>query len=307
MNTTPRKPDFFLVGAPRCATTAMFAYLGQHPQIFLPLRKEVHYFGSDLTRTPGNPWFVTNEQDYLALFKEAPESKIVGEASVLYLYSSQAAAEIKAFQPEAKIIIQLRNPIDMLYSYHGQNLLAVQEDIQDFQEAYNCVEQRRRRESIPRWCIMPEQLLYPDIAQFSAQVERYYDQFGRDRVHIMIYDDFRKDTKGEFSRLLSFLGVDPGFEPQFNSINSHRKVRFRWLQGQTQLPSLPIRLLLKLMSDKRGYHALIRLATLNSTPAKRLPLKPEFKARLKREFSGDIQKLGELLGRDLSHWVREQA
>jgi hypothetical protein len=304
MTNSPRKPDFFLVGAPRCATTAMFAFLSQHPQIYMPLRKEVHYFGSDLTRKPGNPWFVTEEADYLSLFDAAPESQIVGEASVLYLYSKNAAAEIKAFQPDAKIIIQLRNPIDMMYSYHGQHLLSVQEDIEDFEEAYRCVEERRQLKRMPRWCIMPQQLLYPDIAKYSEQIERYYEHFGREKVHIMFHDDFRQDASGEFAKLLSFLGVDSDFLPSFDSINSHRSVRYRWLQGQTQLPSLPVRMLLGLLPDRYAYLVLIHLATINSKPAKRSPLRPEFRLQLAKEFKEEVDKLSDLLGRDLSHWVK---
>lgn len=281
----------------------MFAYLSQHPQLYLPLRKEVHFFGSDLTRKPGNPWFITDEDRYLSLFRDAGANQVVGEASVLYLYSSRAAAEIKAFRPDAKIIIQLRNPVDMLYSYHGQHLLAVQEDIADFEEAYRRVERRRQLLDMPRWCIMPQQLLYPDIARYSEQVERYFEQFGPENVHVMIYDDFRNDSRGEFAKLLTFLGVDPDFEPRFDPVNSHRQVRWAWLQGQTQLPSWPTRAVLSLLPDRYAYLSLIHLAMLNSKPAQRPPLRPEFRRELEETFRPDVTRLGSLLGRDFSHWV----
>jgi hypothetical protein len=298
-----RRPDFFIVGAPRSATTAMFAYLSQHPQIFFPFRKEVHYFGSDLTKVPDTPWFVRDEREYLSLFREAPENCVVGEASVLYLYSKTAAVEIRAFQPEAKILIQLRNPIDMMYSYHGQLLLAVQEDIEDFEGALAAVEERRRHQRIPRFCVIPDQLLYFDIARYAEQVQRYYAAFGRERVHVVLYDDLERDAAAEFRKVLAFLEVDPGFRPPFESINSHRRVRSRRLQGETQRPSAVTRALLRLVPDRVGYVGLIRLATWNSAPAKRPPLPAPLRRKLARELEGEVKLLGELLERNLDHWL----
>jgi hypothetical protein len=81
-----KRPDFFIVGAPRCGTTAMFAYLRAHPQIFMPNYKEPHFFGSDVS----HPRRFSMEE-YIALFAEAEETRRAGEASVLYLFSQKAA------------------------------------------------------------------------------------------------------------------------------------------------------------------------------------------------------------------------
>lgn len=302
-----RRPDFYLVGAPRCATTAMVAFLRAHPQIFLPLRKDVHHFGQDLTRRPGNPWFITDAARYAAQFDGARAEQVVGESSVLYLYSRSAAEEIKRYSPDARIIIQLREPVEMLYSYHGQNMLAMQEDIEDFPQAYAAAAARMRGERLPRWCVMPQGLYYPEVARYTAQVARYFDVFGRDRVHVMLYDDFRRDADGEFAKVLTFLGVDARFRVPFRAINSHREVRCKRLQGETQLPSLPLRALLAMLPDKAAYLALAGLALVNSRPAHRAPLPAEFAARLRAEFADEVAALGELLGRDLGHWTRPAA
>jgi hypothetical protein len=107
-----RKPDFFIVGAPKSGTTAMYFYLKQHPEIFMPERKELHFFGSDFFA----PHFVRDLKDYLKFFEGADNKKRIGEASPWYLYSKRAAFEIKEFNPDADIIIMLRNPVDMMYS-----------------------------------------------------------------------------------------------------------------------------------------------------------------------------------------------
>ena len=79
-----RKPDVFIVGAPKCGTTSMYHYLRQHPDVFMPPKKEPHSFASDLDA----PYFVRAEQEYLALFEEGAWAKRVGEASTWYLYST---------------------------------------------------------------------------------------------------------------------------------------------------------------------------------------------------------------------------
>ena len=138
-----RKPDFFIVGAPKCGTTALCDYLNQHPQVYVSANKEPFYFGSDL---PGHlDW---TQQNYLALFEPAGE-RTCGEASVWYLYSKSAAQEIRTFNPEARIIIMLRNPVEMAYAMHNQGLYNLTEDIEDFDEAVKATERRSQGLDIP--------------------------------------------------------------------------------------------------------------------------------------------------------------
>lgn len=128
-----KTPNFFIVGAPKCGTTAMHIYLRQHPEIFMPEKKESHFFGSDLN----SQYFIRDREKYLSLFSEAKDVKRIGEASVWYLYSKQAAYEIKEFSPSASIIIMLRNPVDMLYAQHSQFLYNGNENIASFEDALN--------------------------------------------------------------------------------------------------------------------------------------------------------------------------
>ena len=100
MSELTKKPDFFIVGAPKCGTTSFYHYLRQHPQIFMPDNKEPHYFGSDLKKRSDE--FIKTEEEYLSLFKDADPSQMTGEASTFYLYSKVAQEEIKSFSPHAK-------------------------------------------------------------------------------------------------------------------------------------------------------------------------------------------------------------
>ena len=110
-----KKPDLFLVGAPRCGTTALYTYLKQHPEIFLSRIKEPQFFAGFL----GEQRRIQNWPDYLSCFAGANGEKRIGEASVAYLAATNSARDIEAFSPEARIIIMLRNPLDVMHSlYH---------------------------------------------------------------------------------------------------------------------------------------------------------------------------------------------
>lgn len=135
------KPDFFIAGAPKCGTIAMCAYLAQNPNIFIPRNTEPNFFASDLTgkRT------IRTEAEYLNLFRDGG-GKLCGEGSTWYLFSKRAAKEIYDFNPDAKIIIMLREPVEFLRSLHNQLLFDGNEDIEDFQEALRA-EQSAGREN----------------------------------------------------------------------------------------------------------------------------------------------------------------
>src|SRR5258707_13684160 len=116
-----KKPNFFLIGAPKCGTTALWSYLRTHPRIFLSPMKESHYFSDDLSAKYRTCF---DENTYLErYFSDAgSQHTIVGEASVWYLYSKTAIENIKAFNADAKSAIMLRKPADMLYALHSQLL-----------------------------------------------------------------------------------------------------------------------------------------------------------------------------------------
>jgi len=159
-----RKPDFFIVGAPKCGTTSMYHYLRQHDQIFMPDEKEPHYFGEDLKKRPDK--FIDNEDEYLNLFKDAKPDQKLGEASTFYLYSKSASREIKEYNPDAKIIIMLRNPIDFLNSLHSQLLFSGNEDEPDFEIAMELEEIALRDE------FFIERKLFPNVDFYSGLVYR---------------------------------------------------------------------------------------------------------------------------------------
>ena len=119
-------PNFFIVGAPKCGTTALYAYLAQHPDVFMSDPKEPHYFGSDLDfRYRRRP----SDQQYRSYFAGAGDRRRIGEGSVWYLYSECAADEIGQAVPDARIIVMLRDPVEMIPSLHSQFVYNGHEDL----------------------------------------------------------------------------------------------------------------------------------------------------------------------------------
>jgi hypothetical protein len=295
-------PDFYIVGAFKSGTTALYDYLRLHPQVFMPFHKEPLFFGDDLTRRYGR---MTRAQ-YEALFADAKAGQRVGEASAWYLYSRSAAREIREASPQAKIIVMLRNPVDVMYAQHSQLLFNVEEDIPDFGEALAAEPARRRSQRLPPGPLRVENLYYRESVQFGEQLQRYIDVFGPDRVKVIVYDDFRDDTPGVYSGVLEFLGVDADFAPPFAVRNPNKRVRSRLLQRLVYQPPGPLLRLVPLIRRFPLAHALRdRMLRVNSSPERRPPMDPELRRRLLTEFTPQIRRLEELIGRDLSAWLED--
>lgn len=296
------EPNFFIVGAPKCGTTAMYSYLQQHPDIFMPKRKEPHYFGTGSVRLPID---ITDRDEYLALFDDATDEKRIGEATVWYLFSKDTAQAIYEFNPDAKIIIMLRNPIEMVYALYHQVLYAGGETILSFESALDAVEDRRNGKRIPiiarRW----HTLCYTDIVKFGEQVERYLQYFKRDQVHVILFDDFKADTAGEFRRTLEFLEVDADFEIPHHRVNPSKRIRFYWFHfAYSYMAKLGMLYLPRPVWHLFNRYVIRVLRGLNSYEASRPAMPEHVRARLRTEFTPDIERLGKLLDRDLSHWLK---
>lgn len=277
----------------------MNEYLRQHPQIFMPSRKDISFFGADLQIR--EPRF--SNESYLSLFRKANDAERVGETSVWYLYSRTAAEEIKCFSPTADIIVMLRNPVDMLYALHSQFLFDFNEDIVDFETALNAEEMRKRGEGIPRLAHLIEGLYYRETVKYSEQIERYFDVFGREKVHIILFDDLKSDVLRTYKDTLSFLCVSTSFCPVFRIINRNKAIRSRRLQEfLVAPPPLFVKIASSVIPTDLQGRLMFKLKRMNSYHKKRLPLDPAFRRRLQAEFQAEVSRLSQLLGRDLSSW-----
>ena len=228
MTQLPGFPDFFVVGAPRCGTTALCRYLSHNPQICFSRPKEPHYF-SQVGALPSERELQT---DYIARYfgDRGPGQRIAGEGSVSYLYLPGVIERIRHFNPDARFIVMLRNPMSMLPSYHLKMQFMLAEDEADFAKAWRQQDARARGESLPRHCLDARLLMYREVASFGRQLERLYDLAGRNRTHVIVFDDFVADTLATYRGALDFLGVDYDGRTRFVPRNESRTYRYRWLQ-----------------------------------------------------------------------------
>jgi uncharacterized small protein (DUF1192 family) len=294
-----RKPDFFIVGAPKCGTTALYRCLEAHPQIFVPERKEIHYFGTDLY----SPTYIRDLNEYLSLFADAGDARRIGEASVWYLFSKRAAAEIKDFCSRAGIIIMLRNPVDMIYSLHSQHLYNGTEEIQDFAAALSAEDDRKRGRRLPENVSAAERLFYREVAMYTDQVNRYLKTFGRENVKVIIYDEFKKHPGRICRETFEFLSVDAEVEPRIGIVNPNKKIRSKAAQSILDRPPGLLGKLARPLTTPSLRHRLFATAqSWNTNYAPRPPLPNEIRQQLQQEFAPEIERLGILLNRDLSYW-----
>lgn len=225
------RPNFFIVGAPKCGTTAWVEYLSTHPEIAFSTHKEPHYFNTDF---PGFRW-ATNEAEYLAEFDHVTDEKCIGEASVEYLYSDKAASNIATFDPKARIIIFLREPAAFLRSYHNQLLLNLDEDLTDFAQAW-ALSGKREADRIPDTCREPKFLNYKKVGRFSEQVGRYRDRFPDDQIKIMWFDQWSMDPRSSYVELLEFLGVEDDGRTDFPVVHGAKHSASKTISKLVQRP-----------------------------------------------------------------------
>ncbi|HEY8178604.1 MAG TPA: sulfotransferase [Candidatus Limnocylindria bacterium] len=293
-------PNFFIVGAPKCGTTALYAYLAQHPDVFMSDPKEPHYFGSDLDfRYRRRP----SDQQYRSYFAGAGDRRRIGEGSVWYLYSECAADEIGQAVPDARIIVMLRDPVEMIPSLHSQFVYNGHEDLA-LADALAAEQDRAEGRRIPSHANFPRGLLYRRVATYAPQLARYLDRFGRERVHVILYDDFRADTAGAYRDTLAFLGVDPDHQPDFAVVNASKRSRNMVLRRALNDPPEWLRKAARRVAPQRMRRRLYRSAVnLNTEAAARDALTGEAAERLRGEMEGANRELEVLLGRELPAWI----
>ena len=298
------RPNFFIVGAPKCGTTALYEYLRPHPNIFMPEVKEPHFFAKDLGTYPR----ISSDEEYAGLFAGARDQHLrVGEASVYYLRSSVAIPNIREFNPEAKIIAMFRNPVDMVASMHAQLLYWSEETVADFEEAWRLQERRRQGLDIPRRSRGAFLLQYMEVGRFGTQVQRLLATFPRSQVKLILYDDFAASPQAVYDDVIAFLEIPHDGRTEFPRINENKRVRLPWLRNFYRKPPPPLRSAVRRIKQVIGSDPISsvkeKIVSANTVWEGREPLAPTFRAELVETFRSEVELLSRQVGRDLSHWV----
>jgi hypothetical protein len=283
--------------------------LRRHPQIFMPALKEPRYFASDMRqrfqpRRQGR--LPATLDEYLELFREAPEDRLAGEASPSYLVSHTAAALIAEVQPQAKIVAILREPASFLRSLHLQLIQSHVESVRDLRKAISLEQARREGRSIPRRSHRPAALQYSEHVRYVEQLRRYEAVFGGERMLVLIYDDFRVDNVGTVRSVLRFLGVDENVPLASQEVNPSVLVRSQGLEELMNAVSVGrgpasrlAKAALKSLAPRRVRRAAFRALRREVVVGAPKAADEELMAELRRRFKPEVEALSEHLGRDL--------
>lgn len=284
-------PTFFLIGASRSGTTSTYHYLKSHPEIFMSSVKEPRYYAyrdqdmdhQGLTdKYHINRSSVTNTKSYHSLFKPANpnQHQAIGEASPVYLYSSEAAKEIHKDVPDADIIAILRDPVKRAYSDYLNMLRLGRDFCPSFRNALKKEEKRIKNNWGPFYH-------YQSKGYYYEQLSRYLNYFDKDQMLILTHKELVEDTSDSMKRIFKFLGVDPEFK--FNNFKTYNK------------SGVPKNITL----HKILTHPLMPLPNfiknLNITFSKP-KLDPDLRKDLYEAYREDIKKLEGEFQLNLDHW-----
>lgn len=303
-------PTFFLVGAPRCGTTAMCRALKENPQICFSALKETHYFSKVYPESGG---CVRTEYVERFYFRRQPQHRAMGEGSVSYLYSEDALEHILDLNPDARFLVMVRNPLEMVPSFHRLMLFYLEEDVEELAEAWALQDARLSGERLPATNSDPWMLQYREMGSLGKYVDRLQQLAGEDQCRILIYDDFRRDPIEVYKQALAFVGADYDGRTEIPVRMSSRAFRSRWLHRLLYKPpvrfgGVPAMQRLRARERQSGRRNLLRrahkrLVRWNTIERAAEPLDPEMARVLREAFAPDVARLGQLTGRDLSHWL----
>ena len=276
---TSRLPDFLIVGAMRSGTTSLSVYLGAHPDVFIPERKEIRFFDRHFANGPD--WY--REQ-----FRGAGERMVVGEASPGYMYLPQAVSRMAESLPDARLIALLRDPVDRAYSHYWMNQALGKESL-SFTEAL-----AQESERIARGARRAD-YSYVDRGRYLRQLRNVCEHYPREQLHVVLFDDLERNPLETYGDVCRFLGIDADHVPRKLGEPINRFVTFRslemWRSARDRNP-LARRVLERANTRRRSSYP---------------PLEPAVRMALAEEFEGDNRALESWLGRSLAGWTRVPA
>lgn len=302
-------PNLFLVGAMKCGTTSMYEYMRSHPQVYFPgaeddtdgtnfRLKEPHHFCPD--RHLPDRVCVKSDNEYMTMYAGREDYAYRGDASASYLYSQAAPGLIKTFSPEARILIMLRPPMQMMRTKH-RALLGWLEDIPDFYEAVAASGDRHNGRRIPPGCEEWTWLDYTGPSRFSPQVERYFNTFGRDAVKVILLEDVVRAPLETWLGIMDFLELDRSHRPDFRVHNKTRQHGRLETAIEAVYKHPAVYKIAHAVIPYKLVHAGVNAIRKIDRDAK--PVEDTRETALRESCRPDIERLSRLLDRDLSHWV----
>jgi hypothetical protein len=290
-------PNVYVVGAPKCGTWSLFEHFRLHPDVFVPDKKELHYYShADLLTKTGGPGdaeilrpVVKSKPDYLAYYAGATKYPRAADVSPSYLYNLAAGRRIAADVPDARIVAILRDPVERAYSQY-LHMRRAQHEALSFNEALDAEQDRIAAGWADGW-------RYVAGSRYSAGVAEYLDLFGRDRVHVLFTEELADRPADVLRALFGFLDVTTEVEVADIRRNVGGEARSARLARTIARPSRLARCAAALLPQSTRTRISLRLFESNVRAAP--PMLDQTRERLRAAFTADVTELSRLLGRDL--------
>jgi len=288
-----KKVDFFIIGAPKAGTTSLYYYLNEHFEIEMSSQKEPDFF-SDQSLQNEKLYYGKNRIDtlekYHSLFKKE-NVMLRGDASVSYLFYEDVPSKIIKYNPSAKIIVMLRNPIERAFSHY----------LMDYRlglisESFEAIIHKKSKHKNVN--LFYQQ--YIQVSEYYKQMKRYLNVFDKKNIYVIDYEDFKKNTSEVVNSIFMFLGVDNTFQPYLKKKhNTYVRPKNRIIRYLYSF--VYFRKMLAFLFPNTLVKA-IRKHLFSST--KKPELSKLTRAFLRKHFESDVRELSKLLNKDFTKWIR---
>lgn len=298
MGIQSKIPNLFIIGAPKCGTTAMIYYLSKHPEIYVSKIKEPHYFNTDSKHR-----YFFDQNKYLSLFKPSnTDHKYLVEGSVWYLYSKVAVQNILNFNSEAKFIVMLRNPVDMFYSLHQELYFGGNENIKSPKKAWDIQNERFLGNKIPFGCLEPELLQYGEVCKLGVQSKNVKSLIPPKNLKFVLLDEIIENPSKVFMSVLDFLGVQQIDLSSYEIVNQ-KKIRRSQMLSRVFIIMTELK---RKLGIYRGFGLANAINKLNVSHGESLNNYKQslFNEELLEYFREDIKLLELVINKDLSNWIK---
>ncbi len=291
MGNEGRVPNLFIIGAPKCGTTSLFWYLGEHPDIFVPNNKEPNFFIYDslvknVAHTTKLRRAVKSLDDYLNLYIEAHNEKYVMDGSIFTYFFEDGLKKLKALSPDYKAVFLLRNPVERFISHYKMcvNLGEIKKPIDVFMD--------------DPFAGMGVNML--ELGLYSREIKKTYEILKPERIHIILLDDMKKDVEKVLMALYDFLGIERALPANKEKVF----LRSPGVARNAKIRNIYIKSgffrILKRVFRKTPLYKLKKL--INRRLYRDMPIPTEVKQKLHAYYEKDIAELEKMLGRDLGIW-----
>lgn len=263
-------PTFIVIGAQKCGTSALHAYLARHPEASVSRPKELDFFVRELNWNRGLDW-------YRDRFDAA--KPIRGESSPNYTADPRyegVPGRMAEVVPDAKLIFMVRDPIDRIRA--------------NWIHTYsNRVEHRPLHEAA-----LDPAKPYVLRSRYHHQLSLFLEHYPRERVLVLDQRDLLANRRGTMRRVFAFLGARDAayWRKRFDRENPPSATRRR----RTRLGAAVHRRLSgrdwRRVRDRRPF----------TVPFEHTLVDDRLRAELRELLADDIARFRGLTGRAFEHW-----